>query len=334
MNERQDVNRLAGNASTMTRKRTDGDDEGDGVVGLSTDAAAAAIVAAGPERDPETVRSVLDHVTDGDRVTREGIEETVSDTSKVLATAETRTELGEMALDDARDTAEGVADLDLVRGRLDRYETTLDEVTTRVRELGSELQRVSNPEDDPDDLYESVMGLRRVASGAQDVQQRADELQLDIEDFETWLTTPERRQSALEEDVDAVAEALEAIAPGDDPDAETWVDAVLRAELTGLLVADVRAELDDHRQLNAWDDADGEWVDAIERRLDEIDARAQELADDLAATARPTWRDQYGDRIDAFRATLESVDPPVPWGEVRAELDRARSLDEAYPQSA
>ncbi|RLM57067.1 halo transducer protein [Halobellus sp. Atlit-31R] len=315
----------------MTRKRPDRDD---GVVGLSTDEAVEAIADADPDRDPETVRSVLDHVTDDDgAVTQGGIDETVSDTSKMLATAETRAELARMELDDARAAAAGVEDVDLVRRRLERYESTLDDVETRVRELGVELQSVSSPDDDPDDVYESVLGLRRVASNAQTVQQRADELQMDVEEFQTWLTTPDQRRSALEEDVDAVAQALENIEVTDDSDADDWVDAVLRADLVGLLVADVRAELEDHRALNEWSDA-GDWLGEIEDRLDSIESQAAETRDDLDAVANPAWRDRHGDRIDAFAETLESVDPPVPWGEIRSELDRARSLDEDYPASS
>lgn len=315
----------------MTRKRPDRDD---GVVGLSTDEAVEAIADADPDRDPETVRSVLDHVTDDDgAVTQGGIDETVSDTSKMLATAETRAELARMELDDARAAAAGVEDVDLVRRRLERYESTLDDVETRVRELGAELQSVSSPDDDPDDVYESVLGLRRVASNAQTVQQRADELQMDVEEFQTWLTTPDQRRSALEEDVDAVAQALENIEVTDDSDADDWVDAVLRADLVDLLVADVRAELEDHRALNEWSDA-GDWLGEIEDRLDSIESQAAETRDDLDAVANPAWRDRHGDRIDAFAETLESVDPPVPWGEIRSELDRARSLDEDYPASS
>src|SRR6056297_1195388 len=95
------------------------------VVGLPTEEAVEVVVAADPARDPDEVRSLLDHVTTDDRVTRDGIDSTVSDVAKRLATAETRVELARSALDDATAAAEGVRDLDVVASRLEEYRATL-----------------------------------------------------------------------------------------------------------------------------------------------------------------------------------------------------------------
>ncbi|MFA1610118.1 halo transducer protein [Halobellus rubicundus] len=314
----------------MTPEQADG---ADGVVGLATERAVAAIVDADATRDPETVRSVLDHVTDdGGRVSRDGIDETVSDVAKRLSTAETRTELARSAFEDAAAAADGVDDLDVVSARLDRYEATLDDIDSRVRDLGADLQAVSNPDDTPDAVYEAVCELRRIAGEADDVQQTADELQFDLDDFEAWLDSHERRRQAFEEDVDVVADALEAARTAATPplDAESWVDAVLRVEVTPVLLADLRAELDDLRAMAERAGVDGGWADDLEDRLADLDSRVAAARAALNDAAEPSWRERYGARIAAFRETGAAAEPPVEWGEVQAELDRARALDEPY----
>ncbi|WP_435185063.1 halo transducer protein [Halobellus sp. EA9] len=228
--------------------------------------------------------------------------------------------------------AVGGDDVDVVSARLDRYEATLDGIDSRVRDLGADLQAVSNPADDPDAVYEAVCELRRIAGEADGVQQTADELQFDLEDFEAWLGSHERRRQAFEEDVDVVADALEAArtAAASPLDAESWVDAVLRVEVTPVLLADLCAEHDDLRAMAERAGVDGGWADDLEDRLADLDSRVAAARAALNDAAEPSWRERYGARIAAFRERGAAAEPPVEWGEVQAELDSARALDGPY----
>ncbi|SEF73407.1 halo transducer protein [Halobellus limi] len=312
----------------MSPNRVEGDRT---VVGLPTEEAVEAVVAADPTRDPDEVRSLLDHVTEDGRVTRDGIDATVSDVAKRLATAETRVELARSALDDASRAAAGVRELDVVASRLEGYRATLDAVTTRVERLGAELRETSTPADRPDAVYESVVELRRIAIEIREPQRRADDLQLDLEEFGRWLGSHERRRRAFAEDVDAVADSLEA-ARGDRDDAESWLDASLQAALVPVLIADLRAELADLREMAERDGvADGKWAEELEGRLDALESRAESVRDTLDEAGTPAWAEAHGDRIDAFARSLDGVEPPVDWGAVRSDLERARALDEPYP---
>ena len=49
-----------------------------------------------------------------------------------------------------------------------------------------------------------------------------------------------------------------------------------------------------------------------------------EVGDRLADRRRPAWTDRHGDRLSAFEAALDGFEHPVPWDEVRAELERHR----------
>lgn len=312
----------------MRSNRVDGDRA---VVGLSTEEAVEAIVAADPTRDSDEVRSLLDHVTTDDRVTREGIDSTVSDVAKRLATAETRVELAGSALDDATAAADGVRDLDVVASRLEGYQSTLDAAAARVERLGSALREISTPADDPDAVYESVVELRRIATEIQEPQRRADELQLDLEDFERWLASHKHRRRAFEEDVDAVADSLEA-ARDDHEDAASWLDASLRVELIPVLIRDLRAELADLREMADRNGVAGEhWAEELRGRLNELESRVESARSTLDDAGDPAWTEAYGDRIDAFARSLDGVEPPVNWGAVQSDLERARALDEPSP---
>lgn len=65
----------------------------------SDDLTVTDVIEALDDPDPSVVRDALDPVTEGEVVTLEAIETTVSDTSKLLATAETRIELAGDACD-------------------------------------------------------------------------------------------------------------------------------------------------------------------------------------------------------------------------------------------
>jgi len=303
------------------------------VAGTPVDAAVDEVLAADPSLDAEDVGRTFDHVVDDGAVSADAFDETVSDVSKVVSTAETRTELAEIEFGDAEPTAEQYADVATVAARLDDFAAELDDVTDRAAALTTDLQAAIDRPDDVASLYRVVSDLREVASTAESVQVAADHLQVDLEEFQRWLGNHDMRAEAFEEDLDAVAEMVAALADAvddldeadDDEDhgAAAWADVALRHRVTGLLLADLRAELDDLRTLAERQDAHADFA-ALDDQLDDLDDRRAALDDALDAAARPAWVEQYRDDVDAFEAALDAFEPPVSWGAVQAELDAHR----------
>lgn len=302
------------------------------VVGRSVDAAVEAVVDADPSRDPEAVRAVLDGVVDDGVVTSEAVEGKVGETSLVVATAENRTEFARMALDDAREAvaAEGVGDVDVVRARLDRFETALAGVEDDLDALGDDL---GNAVDGLDGAatYPALRALREVDRDARAVQLTADELKVDVEAFERQVRAPATWVEELDGDVDALdaavgdletaADAVADGAGGVDDHGDTWADARLRAAAYDLLLADLRAEL---AALRAWPGDSPEGVEAVASRLTDLADRLTAARERLGDGTRPEWRERHGDRIEEFERELVDRDPPVGWGEVEAELAARR----------
>lgn len=311
-----------------------------GIVGRPVDEAVDAIRDRDPDLDADRVREALDPVVEDGAVTETGIEGAVSDTSKLIATAETRTELASIAYEDATETAAEVADLDVVADRLTRFEARLESVESRAADLGAALPSSvdvdADAEADPLAIYEMAVDLREVASRAQGVVKTADDLQFDLEQFESWVERPNRRYDEFEGDLDLLGESLDDLSAAIDrlPDAsETpardWADATMRVAVTRLLLADLRAELE---TLRTWAESDGEDVrDGLGTRLADLETRCDDLADDLDALARPAWRDRFEDDVDALAADLDAFDPPVEWATVQQTLQthRERAFDDA-----
>ena len=329
-------------------------DQGSGsgdVVGRPVAEAVEAVLAEDDSRDRATVRATLERVAEDGVVTGSGIEGALAELSKVVSTPETRVELAAIGLTDARETAEaeGVADLDTVRARLDAFESRLDAVRARIDGLGPELRAVIDRREEGD-VYAVAAGSRELEAEANELHRAADELGVELEEFGRWLTDPGTRYDELEEEVEAVEGSLEELAGSveelatavDEDDGTNaggtergalpadpgvaWADATLRTRVTSLLVADLRAELAD---LRAWPDGAADGVDTArlddaEARLDRLEGRCRSLAERLDGLARPAWTGRFGDRLDGFEAATEGVEPPVPWGEVRAELERYR----------
>jgi hypothetical protein len=334
----------------------------DDVAGLPVEDAVDAVVARddGNDRDRGEVRAALETVAEDGVVAWDGVDEALAHVSKVVATPETRVELAARGLSDAREAASPVADLDAVDSRLTAFEARLAAVESRTADLGADLQTlVARPgEADPDaDLYATARGIRRLTANANEAQRAADELGVDVEEFEEWLADPDVRYEEFEGDVDAVersvdeltaaVDRLEAdLAEGADGDgtgdgegagdeegntpadaAATWFDLTLRSRVIGLLLADVRAELAD---LRTWADREnldhGERLDAFDARLADLDDRVAAAGDRLADLARPDWRARFDDRLDAFGSALDGVEPPVDWGEVQATLEEHRGV--------
>jgi DNA repair exonuclease SbcCD ATPase subunit len=315
------------------------DGDGDRLAGLPPAEAAEAVAETNEDVDAEAARVTLERVAEDGVVSREGADEALAELSKLVATAETRTELAGIALSDARETAEPVADLDAVRSRLDEFESRLEAVESRAADLGSALEAIVRPDDRG--LYAVARDAGRVDAAARSVQQAADELQVDVESFERWVQDEERRVEELEDDVDAVADPVEELTAtceeladvidGDDahgPEsvvALSWADATLRHRVLALFLEDVRAELAD---LRAWGDRTGGEsagdVDDVAARIDRLDARLDATGARLDDLARPAWVEHYREDLAGFEAALAEFAPPVDWEEVHAELEAHR----------
>ncbi|WP_436925598.1 halo transducer protein [Halosimplex amylolyticum] len=343
-----------------TDETIEGSDATDGASldGLALDEAVERVLAREGERDPGTVRTALEYVVEDGVVSGAAVEEALKATSKLVATAETRTELARIALDDAREAAEPVADLPTVAARLDRFEAEVTAVEERAAALGEAVQSVVEDREDPDARFAVADGIRQIEARSRAVQRDADDLQFDLEEFERWLDSHDARVSTLAEDVDALASSLDALAeavddlaagiegPGGGPAdgdangdadgsgagvARAWFDATLRVGVIGLTVDDLRAELGD---LRTWADRedeaasdtapDGGLAD-LDARLADIEARGVALDDRLDDLATPDWRDRFGDRIDGFERDLDDLAPPVEWRAVERALETRRA---------
>jgi len=288
-----------------------------------------AAVVDGRDRDPETVREALDPVTDDGVVTREAIEAAVSDTSKIAATAETRAELASIAYDDAVDAATPVDDLAIVMSRLDEYADRLDTVEARAAALTDDLRAPVERLGDLGAVYELATGLRETAATAQAVARTADELSVNLEAFEAWLDSPERRSDEFAEDVDLVDELLAelsdaaaALPAESEAPAVDWADATMRARVLDLLAADLRTELTD---LQTWAGREDEpFRTGLDDRVADLEGRVEDLHDVLAEYAEPAWRDRFGDDLAAFDRDLDGFEPPVDWERVRETLAARR----------
>mgnify|MGYP006275495557 CR=1 FL=1 len=300
-----------------------------GLVGQPVEDVVETVVDRGDGADPKAIRERLDPVTDDGVVTREAVETAVSDTSKVVATAETRTELAAIAYEDATAAAATVDDLEIVATRLDRYADRLESVEARARDLAADLQTPVEQLDDPNAIYELATELRDVATTAQGVIRTADELSQALEEFESWLTEPDRRYDAFTEDIDLVDEsvaelttAADALSTDSETPAADWADATMRVHVLELLVADLRAEVAD---LRVWADRENtEFRVGLDERIADVERKTAELKTRLAERAEPVWHDRFDDPLSTFQAELDEFEPPVDWSRVQETLQERR----------
>ncbi|WP_128905841.1 halo transducer protein [Halorubrum amylolyticum] len=298
--------------------------------GLSVDAAVDAVDDG--ESDADEVRETLAIVAQDGTVRRAAVDDALANASKVVTTAETRVELAAEQLTDARETAAPVSDLDLVSVRSGEFAARLDAIEDRASELGDDLQAILAEKDDGD-LYEIARRIRRVTNAARGVQRAADDLQFELDSFETWLADADRRAAAIGDDVEAVAESLRELddvaeeLSGGSGDAESgpadgWATAMVRHRVTGLMLADLRAEL---TALRRWADRDGADPPAdVESRLDDLAARHESVGERLTERADPAWTDRFGDRLEALDGALDEMEPPVAWSDVEAVIEDHR----------
>ena len=295
--------------------------------GLSLEAAVDEI---DDSADRETIRETLAIVSDEGTVRRAAVDDALSNASKVVTTAETRAELAAGRLNDARETAAPVSDLDHVAARLDRFGARLESIQERTTTLGEHLQGIVDDRDESG-LYELAVEIRRLTATAKEVQRDADDLQFELDPVEAWLETSDRRVEALTEDIDAIEESLGRIeatvetlstdgtGAGADP-AVAWAAASIQHRVAALLVADLRTEL---AALREWADREGtEQPPNVEPKLDELAARRDRVSQRLAEVADPAWRERFGDRIGSFEDELEGVEPPIEWAELEETIQR------------
>ncbi|WP_066417421.1 halo transducer protein [Halorubrum aethiopicum] len=279
------------------------------------------------DEDPESVRRWLDPFTDDERVTPAAIEATVTDVSQVLATAETRVDLATRAYESASDAAADAPDLDVVAVRRRGFEDRIADLRADVETLGEELGAATADLDSPVEVYRAAVDLHEITTDANRIVRVAHDLETDLEAFEAWLGSANRRHDALLDDVDAaeesaasVAETVEAIRAADDPDPERRFDATVQTRVLDLAVADLRAEAAD---LRTWADREGlSFPDDVEERIDAVEdeaASAETLGDD------PNWDDRFDRRLETLERELSAVDPPVAWSRVDEAIAEARS---------
>jgi predicted nuclease with TOPRIM domain len=312
--------------------------------GKPVDEAVETVVAADASRDPDRVRAALDHVTEDGVVRAGAVEPAFGHLSKVVSTPEARVELAEIALEDARETAGPVSDLDTVAARLDGFEDRVETIAQQVGGLGEDLQALVDGYDGPPDLYATAVGIQRLTERANELQAAADDVQLELERFESWVETESARLTDLEEDATAaegelddleaaVAELESGCESVEDPAAVdalavSWVQTSVGRRITEILLADLRAEVAD---LRAWPGgledeqrlADvGAELDDLETRLDAVDRRLDTLAE-------PAWRERFGGQLDDLDAALDEFEPPVDWGALQATVEETHPMARA-----
>lgn len=309
------------------------------ILGLPVDRAVEVVVDRNEAVRPAEARSSLEAVSEDGVVTRDGIDDAIAHLSKVVSTPETRLELAEIELADARETADPVADLAVVEDRLGSFEARIEAIREGVEALGGDLRTLVDQRGETAEVYETASEIRRLTEAANRLQRAADELQVALDEFETWVANPDRRIESFEGDVDALAdgldtlsEAIDALVPatnraagGGDP-AREWFDATVRWQVLGVVVEDLGWELEELRRWAAREpEADPDALDGLPGRLDELRDRRATLEERLDGLARREWRYHFDGRLAAVEGTIEDVEPPVDWNALEAAIDVHRS---------
>ncbi|MCT9094678.1 hypothetical protein [Haloarchaeobius sp. HME9146] len=306
----------------------------DDLAGMPVADAAEVVLDRDQSRDRDEVERTLQIVADDGVVTREAVDDALGRVSKVVATPETRVELAARDLAEARETASHVADLDTVQARLDEFEARLSAVEDRTAELGEELQTTVGQQSATGDIYEIASEVRRITSLANNAQQVADDLKLDIEDFEKWVGSQSVRFRQLDEEVEAAGERLDELAAAldrewSDDDAGDWVDMQFQRRVLDLVLADLWASLAEFRTWADREDLDRDDRDpGVAATLDDLDDQLASFDQRLDEVARSAWRDRFGEVLDSLEAACDHLEPPIPWGEVEQVLDEHRSMVE------
>ena len=280
------------------------------------------------DEEPESIRTWLDPLTDDGRVSPAAIESSVTDVAQVLATAETRVDLATRTHDEATEAAAAAPNLDVVGVRRRAFGERLDDLRADVEALGDELRSARSGLDSPVAVYRAAVDLHEITTDAQDIVRVAHDLETELEAFEAWLSSANRRHDALvdeveaaEESAESVGDAVAALREADEPDPQRRFDAAVQTRVLDLVVADLRAEADD---LRAWAERDGvDFPDGVDERIDDLAAAVDDS--DAALAEAPAWDDRFAERLDALDAELEAVEPPVAWARVDETVAEART---------
>lgn len=298
-----------------------------GIDGLPLDVAVETVLDEWDVEDAETVRETLQRVTDDGVVSEQGAADAHAHLSKVVATPETRIELAERALADTRQTAEPYTDGAVVQTRLDRLEARLHTVRDRSEELGSHLDKVI----DSEHLYDTAVGIRTLREEADNVQTAADDLLLDVRRFESWIRDPAIRYDHLQRDaellegaVDDLASRLDQPAEGDpEAMARTWVELAMHHRTLGLMLTDLRWELDGVQRIDERQGVEGDSKE-IEQHIRGISERLSNIRDCLADVATVAARNRHEEQVLALERVLDEKEPPIEWGEIQRVFEQHR----------
>lgn len=287
----------------------------------------AADIVGGADNDLDQVRETLAIVADDGVISRAAVDDALANASMVVTTAETRVEFAGNKLDSAQAAASSVSDLQFVLGRLDNFEARLTHIEEQADDLGEAIQEVieMKPENS---LYEIARRIKRVTNAASEVQRAADDLQLELDAFRTWLTDADRRAEELSTDIDALTDSVSELddivetiedTAVDDSDSEgeaasRWVTAMVRRSILSLMIKDLKAEL---AAAQTW--AEREDVTSpsgIEPKLNEVQARHSALEERLTECAAPNWITRFDEQLIALDEALNEMKPPVVWADV------------------
>jgi chromosome segregation ATPase len=318
------------------------------IEGMNVDEATAAILEAQPQFDEGKVRGILHTVAEygdeDDQLTWDAVEGKLAHLSKVVSTPETRVELAEMELENALEAAAEERERRVVQNRLDGHAARLDSIQREVNDLAPHLEKLTQADED---LFAVAYDIVQLQQRANELQGEADDLQLELEEFEKWVSNPRTRFDELDGDLNALADTLDRTVTGvdhievaveagdtdalsvDDP-AVAWVDATFTHRVLELFLSDIQWEFD---ALRTWSDEDGD--DVADRvadlagRLNEFTGRVDEVGERLDELRREAWVERFADERAAFEADLQDADPPVHWEQVQATLVEHRQTLQA-----
>ncbi|ERG96991.1 hypothetical protein [Haloquadratum walsbyi] len=284
------------------------------------------------DEDPKSIRTFLDPFVDDGAVTSDAIEATVTDVSQILATAETRVDLATRTTADVREAVAAVPDLSIVQLRDRAFEERLADLRADVDELGEDLTAVRTGMGSAVDIYQAGVRLHEITTDAQDIVRVAHDLETELEAFEAWLNSANRRHDALIDEIEAaetsassIAETIETLQSADEPNSEHWFDATIQTRVLETVVADLRVEEADLR----------EWAEHEEKSFpDDVEARIKSLQDETAASAaaladHPDWDPLFDERLEVLEAELEALEPPIAWAQVDGHIAKAREVIDA-----
>lgn len=305
--------------------------------GLSVERAAD--VVGGADDDPDQVRETLAIVAEDGVISRAAVDDALTNASMVVTTAETRVELAGDKLDSVQAAATSVSDLQFVSGRIDNFEARLTYIEERADDLGDAIQEVIEMKE-AGSLYQIARRIKRVTNAASEVQRAADDLQLELDAFTTWLTDADRRVEELTADIDALSDSVTELADVvetlddtavDDADHESeaasrWVTAMVRHSILSVMIRDLKAE---YAAVQTWAERENVTPPSeIESKLNEVQAGHAALEGRLTERAASDWMQRFDEQLTALDEALGEMTPPVVWADVDTVVAEHRPVVE------